>query len=191
VDVIDTADSYGPNVSEEIIAEALSPYPGQLLIATKAGLVRTGPDEWYSVGRPMYLRQQAELSLRRLKLDRRNRHRADLYNLTNRTSVAVLEYATAEGIGFIPWFPVAAGDLAKPGGTGGSRRSGHRRNTITGGARLAAGAVADRVADPRHIKGCPPRGEHRRGRTQVHARPGGRTQRRQLVRAVTQNTRTS
>lgn len=70
VDFIDTADSYGPYVSEEIIAEALAPYPGDVLVATKAGLVRTGPDVWVSVGRPAYLRQQAEMSLLRLKLER-------------------------------------------------------------------------------------------------------------------------
>lgn len=167
VDFLDTADSYGPGISEEIIAEALHPYPDAVLVATKAGLTRTGPDQWTPVGRPAYLRQQAELSLRRLKLDRIELfqlHRIDpdvpladqvgelkalqdegkigaiglsevtvdeikaareiaeiatvqnLYNLTNRQSEAVLEYATAEGIGFIPWFPIAAGDLAKPGG---------------------------------------------------------------------------
>ncbi len=167
VDFIDTADSYGPGISEEIIAEALHPYPEQVLVATKVGLVRTGPDEWHPVGRPVYLRQQAELSLRRLKVERLDLlqlHRIDsevpladqigelkalqdegkvgaigvsevsvdelkaareiaeiatvqnLYNLTNRQSQAVLDYATAEGIGFIPWFPIAAGDLAKPGG---------------------------------------------------------------------------
>ncbi|MEO6703863.1 MAG: aldo/keto reductase [Jatrophihabitantaceae bacterium] len=167
VDFIDTADSYGPGISEEIIAEALHPYSDELLIATKAGLTRTGPDEWHPVGRPAYLRQQAELSLRRLKVERLDLlqlHRIDpevpladqigelkalqdegkvgaigvsevsvdelkaareiaeivtvqnLYNLTYRKSEPVLDYATAEGIGFIPWFPIAAGELAKPGG---------------------------------------------------------------------------
>jgi pyridoxine 4-dehydrogenase len=167
VDLIDTADSYGPGISEEIIAEALHPYTDSLLIATKAGLTRQGPDQWTPVGRPAYLRQQAELSLRRLKLDRIELfqlHRIDaevpladqlgelkalqdegkigaiglsevsvdeikaareiveiatvqnLYNLTNRQSEDVLRYCEAEGIGFIPWFPIAAGDLAKPGG---------------------------------------------------------------------------
>jgi pyridoxine 4-dehydrogenase len=70
VNFIDTADSYGPYVSEELIREALHPYPDGLVIATKAGLVRTGPDEWHAVGRPEYLRQEAELSLRRLGLER-------------------------------------------------------------------------------------------------------------------------
>jgi pyridoxine 4-dehydrogenase len=70
VDLIDTADSYGPAVSEDIIREALHPYPSHVLIASKAGLVRTGPDAWFPVGRTRYLRQQAEMSLRRLRLDR-------------------------------------------------------------------------------------------------------------------------
>jgi aryl-alcohol dehydrogenase-like predicted oxidoreductase len=167
VDFIDTADSYGPAISEEIIAEALYPYGEDLLIATKAGLARTGPDAWHPIGRPEYLRQQAELSLRRLRLERIELfqlHRVDpqvpladqvgtlkdlqdegkigaiglsevtvaeitaasefaeiatvqnLYNLTNRKSQAVLDHATEQGIGFIPWFPIAAGDLARPGG---------------------------------------------------------------------------
>src|SRR3982751_1122943 len=70
VDLIDTADSYGPYISEELIREALHPYPEQLLIATKAGLVRHGPDVWLPVGRPEYLRQEVEMSLRRLGLER-------------------------------------------------------------------------------------------------------------------------
>ncbi len=167
VDLIDTADSYGPYVSEEIIREALHPYPEQLLIATKAGLVRHGPDIWMPVGRPEYLRQEAELSLRRLgveRIDLFQLHRIDpkvplddqigvlnelkdegkigaiglsevsvdeieqvrkqaevatvqnLYNVSNRNSEDVLDYCTREGIGFIPWFPIAAGKLARPGG---------------------------------------------------------------------------
>lgn len=167
VTLIDTADSYGPNVSEEIIAEALHPYREGVRIATKAGLVRPGPDEWIPVGRPEYLRQQAELSLRRLKVDTLDLfqlHRidpkvdrdeqfavlADLqragkvralglsqvsvddivaagqhftvatvqnrYNLTDRSSADVLDHCTANGIGFIPWAPVSAGELARPGG---------------------------------------------------------------------------
>src|SRR3954464_9657459 len=165
VDFIDTADSYGPAVSEQIIAEALHPYPEQLVIATKAGLTRQGPGIWTAVGRPAYLKQQVELSLRNLKVDRIDLiqlHRIDpevpladqlgafaelkaegkvrhigvsevsveeleaarevteivsvqnLYNLTNRKSQDVLDYATAEGIAFIPWFPIATGDLAAP-----------------------------------------------------------------------------
>ena len=167
VDFIDTADSYGPAISEEIIAEALHPYPAGLRIATKAGFVRTGPNRWHLLGRPDYLRQQVELSLRRLKVDvidlfqlhridptvdrddqfgvlrscrtrarcarwacRRSRSTRsrppsgsftvatvqNRYNLTDRSSADVLEYAQSEGIGFIPWAPVSAGELARPGG---------------------------------------------------------------------------
>ena len=165
VDFIDTADSYGPQVSEQIIADAAFPYPDGLVIATKAGLTRTGPGVWPPVGRPAYLKQQVELSLRNLKVDQIDLiqlHRIDpevpladqlgafaelkaegkvrhigvsevsveeleaaqaiteivsvqnLYNLTNRQSQDVLEYAEAQGIAFIPWFPIATGDLAKP-----------------------------------------------------------------------------
>ena len=167
VDFIDTADSYGPTISEEIIAEAAHPYPGGLRIATKAGLTRSGPNVWAPVGRPEYLRQQAELSLRRLKvetIDLFQLHRIDpkvdraeqfgvlkelqdegkvralglsevsveeivaageyftvatvqnRYNLIDRTCADVLDYATEHGIGFIPWAPVSAGELARPGG---------------------------------------------------------------------------
>jgi len=167
VDLIDTADSYGPEVSERLIFEALHPYPDDLVIATKAGLTRQGPGRWQPVGRPEYLRQQCELSLRRLGLDRIDLfqlHRIDakvpadeqfgaladlvregkvasvglsqvsvqeieaaravvpiasvqnLYNLTDQSSGDVLDFCTAEGMGFIPWFPMAAGALANPGG---------------------------------------------------------------------------
>ncbi len=167
VDLIDTADSYGPYVSEEILREALYPYPEQLLIATKAGLVRTGPSQWHAVGRPEYLRQEAEMSLRRLgveRIDLLQLHRPDpqvpladqvgelkklqdegkiaavgvsnvtveqlqaareivdivtvqnRYNLTDRHSQDVLDYCTSEGIGFIPWAPIASGGLAEAGG---------------------------------------------------------------------------
>jgi pyridoxine 4-dehydrogenase len=167
VDFIDTADSYGPEVSEALIHRALHPYPDGLVIATKAGLTRTGPDAWHPLGRPEYLRQQCELSLRRLGVDTIDLfqlHRidpavpaadqfgvlADLrsegkvrhvglsevgvadieaarqvvpvatvqnrYNLADRGSEPVLEHCEANDIGFIPWFPLAAGDLARPGG---------------------------------------------------------------------------
>ncbi|MCK9930247.1 aldo/keto reductase [Frankia sp. Mgl5] len=167
VNFIDTADSYGPHVSEELIAEALHPYPDGLVIATKGGLTRQGPDQWTAVGRAPYLRQQVEMSLRRLKLERIDLyqlHRIDprtpveeslgelralqqegkirhiglsevsvaelehsrslaeivsvqnRYNLADRASEDVLDYAEREGIGFIPWFPVATGTLARPGG---------------------------------------------------------------------------
>jgi len=166
VDFIDTADSYGPAVSEELIKEALHPYE-QVTIATKGGLTRQGPDRWLPVGLPEYLIQACELSLRRLgveTIDLYQLHRIDsrfpledqlgalaelqragkirhiglsevtvpeivaarelvevvsvqnLYNLTNRQSEAVLDYCTAEGIGFIPWFPIATGALARAGG---------------------------------------------------------------------------
>ncbi len=167
VDFIDTADSYGPVVAEELIAKALHSYSDTLVIATKAGLTRTGPGEWHPVGRPVYLRQQAELSLRRLKLEQIplfQLHRIDpevaledqvgelkklqdegkighiglsevsiaeveqarkiadiasvqnLFNLGNRQSEDLLDYATKENIAFIPWFPLATGQLAAPGG---------------------------------------------------------------------------
>lgn len=164
VNLIDTADSYGPEVSEELIREVLHPYPG-MLIATKGGLTRHGPDMWAPVGRPEYLRQCVLMSLRRLGVERIELwqlHRIDakvpreeqfqviaemrkegliqhvglsevgveeieaarryfpvatvqnLYNLANRKSEAVLEHCQAQGIGFIPWYPLAAGDLAAP-----------------------------------------------------------------------------
>jgi pyridoxine 4-dehydrogenase len=167
VTLIDTADSYGPDVTEQLIREALHPYPAELVIATKAGLVRTGPDEWHPVGRPEYLRQEAEMSLRRLglgRIDLFQLHRIDpqvpiedqvgvlldlqregkirhiglsevsvdqiraaqhtapiatvenLYNLSNRASDPVLDFCEAAGLGFIPWFPIATGQLARPGG---------------------------------------------------------------------------
>src|SRR5215204_4108098 len=166
VNFIDTANSYGPYVSEELIREALHPYDG-VVIATKAGLTRQGPNQWLPVGRPEYLRQECEMSLLRLGVDQIDLwqlHRIDskvpreeqfgvmkelqdegkvrhlglsevsvddikeaqevfdvatvqnLYNLTNRRHEDVLDYCDEQGIGFIPWFPLAAGDLAKPGG---------------------------------------------------------------------------
>jgi aryl-alcohol dehydrogenase-like predicted oxidoreductase len=165
VNFIDTADSYGPDVSELLIREALHPY-GSVVVATKGGLVRTGPGAWHPLGRPEYLRQQVQMSLRHLgveRIDLWQLHRIDpevprdeqfgairamqaeglirhvglsqvtvaeidaaqkhftvatvqnLYNLVDRSSEAVLDYCTANGIGFIPWFPLAAGDLARPG----------------------------------------------------------------------------
>jgi pyridoxine 4-dehydrogenase len=166
VDFVDTADSYGPFVSEDLIREALHPYDG-VTVATKGGLLRTGPDVWPQCGRPDYLRQCVEMSLRRLgveRIDLWQLHRIDptvpreeqfgvmkemqeagkighlglsevsvdeieaaravidvvsvqnLYNLGNRKSEDVLQHCEREGIAFIPWFPVAAGDLARPGG---------------------------------------------------------------------------
>jgi pyridoxine 4-dehydrogenase len=166
VTLVDTADSYGPDISEELIHEALHPY-GDILIATKAGLTRTGPNVWIPVGRPEYLIQQAHKSARRLGVEQIGLwqlHRIDprvprdeqfgaiksllsdglirhaglsevsveeiaaaskyfpvatvqnRYNLGDRVSEAVLDYCTKHGIGFIPWYPLAAGDLARPGG---------------------------------------------------------------------------
>src|ERR1700752_2864513 len=167
VTFIDTADSYGPYVAEELIREALYPYPDDVLIATKAGLLRTGPDVWIPLGNPSYLRQEVEMSLRRLGLERIDLlqlHRVDpnfpledqvgelvkmkgegkirhiglcevavdqltaarritpivsvqnLYNLATRPAEPVLDEAEAQGIAFIPWFPLAAGPLAAPDG---------------------------------------------------------------------------
>jgi aryl-alcohol dehydrogenase-like predicted oxidoreductase len=165
VNFIDTADSYGPDVSEKLIREALHPYPG-LVIATKGGLERPGPDRWVPNGRPDYLIGEAKKSLRQLGLEQIplwQLHRIDSkvprdeqfgairqmldegliahaglseasiadikdaakifpvatvqnrYNLAERGSEAVLDYCEKQGIGFIPWYPLAAGDLAKPG----------------------------------------------------------------------------
>jgi pyridoxine 4-dehydrogenase len=167
VNFIDTADAYGPEVSEEIIAEALSPYPEGLVIATKGGFARSGPKRWEMVGRPEYLRQCVEMSLRRLKLesiDLYQLHRIDpkvpveeslgalkdmqkagkirhiglsevspaeidragktvkivsvqnQYNVSDRQHEKVLQYCERHNLAFIPWFPVAAGRLAKAGG---------------------------------------------------------------------------
>ncbi len=167
VNFIDTADSYGPEVSEQLIGEALAPYAKGVVIATKAGLTRQGPNKWLPVGRPEYLVQQVEMSLRRLKLERIDLwqlHRIDpkvpveeslgaikklqeqgkvrhvglsevkpheidqarkvieivsvqnQYNIGDRQHEDVVEYCTKHKLAFIPWFPVAAGKLAQPGG---------------------------------------------------------------------------
>jgi pyridoxine 4-dehydrogenase len=167
VNFIDTADSYGPEVSERLIGEALHPYPAGLVIATKAGFDRSGPDKWTMNGRPEHLRKACEGSLRRLKLERIDLyqlHRIDpaypaedqlgtlkdlkcqgkikhiglsevsvaqikhartivpivsvqnRYSLADRAAEDVLEYCERENIGFIPWFPLGAGELAAPGG---------------------------------------------------------------------------
>jgi len=167
INFIDTADAYGPEVSEQLIGEALSPYAKGVVIATKGGLTRQGPNQWLPVGRPEYLTQQVELSLRRLKVERIDLwqlHRIDpkvpveeslgaikklqeqgkirhiglsevkpheidqarkivkivsvqnQYNIGDRQHEDVVDYCTKNNIGFIPWFPVAAGKLAQPGG---------------------------------------------------------------------------
>jgi aryl-alcohol dehydrogenase-like predicted oxidoreductase len=167
VNLIDTADSYGPEVSEKIIAEALHPYPAGLVIATKGGLTRSGPGQWHRNGRPDHLRKACEGSLRRLRVDRidvyqlhaidaavpmeeslgelirlktegKIRHVAlsnvtvdqlkraralveivsvqNRYNLGDRASEDVLEVCERDGLGFLPWYPVGAGNLTKAGG---------------------------------------------------------------------------
>jgi len=167
VNFIDTADSYGPEVSERLIGETLSPYAEGLVIATKGGLTRSGPNQWQPLGRPEYLRQCLEMSLRRLKLHRIDLyqlHRIDpkvpaeeqfgelkklqqegkirhiglsevkpaeidnarktisvvsvqnMYNIGDRGHEDTLHYCEKNNLAFIPWFPVAAGKLAKPGG---------------------------------------------------------------------------
>jgi aryl-alcohol dehydrogenase-like predicted oxidoreductase len=166
VNLLDTADAYGPAVAEPLIKKALHPYPADLVIATKVGHTRQGPGQWAPVGRPEYLRQQTELSLRFLGLEQiplMQLHRIDptvpledqvgelaklreegkirfiglsevtvaqlraaaeitpiatvqnLYNLANRSAEELLDFSAANGIGFIPWFPLATGQLAKPG----------------------------------------------------------------------------
>jgi pyridoxine 4-dehydrogenase len=168
VNLIDTADSYGPEVSEDLIAEALHPYPADLVLATKGGLTRSGPGQWHRNARPERLKRCCEDSLRRLKLERidvyqlhavdpkvpiedsiaalaelqqeeKIRHVAvcnvtveeldrarqiveivsvqNRYNIADRTSEDVLDTCARDGLGFLPWFPLATGDLAKPGGT--------------------------------------------------------------------------
>jgi pyridoxine 4-dehydrogenase len=165
INFIDTADSYGPGVSEEIIAEALYPYPKGLVIATKGGFDRPGPDIWVENGKPEHLKSACEGSLRRLRLDRIDLyqlHRIDpkvpaedqlgtlkdlhvqgkikhiglsevsvrqiqhartivpivsvqnRYSVTDRGSEDVLEYCEKEKMGFIPWFPLAAGRVSRP-----------------------------------------------------------------------------
>jgi aryl-alcohol dehydrogenase-like predicted oxidoreductase len=165
VDLVDTADAYGPGVSEELIAEALAPYPPGLVVATKGGLVRGGPGQWSPDGRPAHLRRALEASLKRLRVDRIDLyqlHRPDprvpledsarelgrmqeegrirhvglcnvtveqlerarsivpvvsvqnRYNLAERRSEDVLQACERLGIGFIPWFPLATGELARP-----------------------------------------------------------------------------
>ena len=167
VDFIDTADSYGPDVSELLVREALHPYSG-MVVATKGGLTRTGPNLWTPLGRPEYLIQQALKSRRNLgveTIDLWQLHRIDpkvpreeqfdairsliadkvvrfvglsevsveeieaaskafpvatvqnRYNLADRDSAAVLDHCEKKGVGFIPWFPLAAGELAGPGST--------------------------------------------------------------------------
>ena len=180
VNFIDTADAYGPYVSEDLIAEALHPYPKDLVIATKGGLTRPGPMKWGTVGRAEYLRQCVEMSLRRLKVERIDLyqlHRFDpkvpaeeslgelkkmqeegkineiglsevtvaeieqsqkivriasvqnKYNITDRVYEDVVEYCTKNKVAFIPWFPLAAGALTKPGGVLDNLAKAHQATT--------------------------------------------------------------
>ncbi|MGW2047327.1 aldo/keto reductase [Streptomyces sp. NPDC001858] len=166
VNFFDTADAYGPEVTDNLLREALHPYGDDIIVATKVGQTRQGPNLWTPLGRPDYLRQQAEMSLRRLgveRIDLLQLHRIDpdtpfedqigelkklqdegkirhiglsevtvaevkaaqeiapivsvqnLYNLTNRSSEELLDWATEQGIGFIPWFPLATGQLTGEG----------------------------------------------------------------------------
>ena len=187
VNLIDTADSYGPNVSEELIAEALYPYPEDLLIATKGGLLRSGPGRgWPADGRPEHLREACEGSLRRLRLDTielYQHHRPDpkvayedsigalkelqdegkirhigisnvsleqletacrivkvvsvqnRFNLEDRRSQGVLDRCEEQAIAFFPWAPIAAGELAEPGGL--LERIASRHDAAPGQAALA------------------------------------------------------
>ena len=163
----DTADSYGPYVAEDLLREALHPYTDDVVIATKAGLTRQGPGVWTPLGKPAYLRQEVEMSLRRLAIERIDLfqlHRIDpdypvadqvgelkamqdegkirhiglsevsveqlqeaqrtativsvqnLFNLANRAAEPLLDHCTEHGIGFIPWFPLATGELSKEDG---------------------------------------------------------------------------
>jgi aryl-alcohol dehydrogenase-like predicted oxidoreductase len=167
VNLIDTADSYGPEVAENVVAEALHPYPDDLVIATKGGLLRPGPGRWEADCRPEHLREACEGSLRRLRLDRIDLYQLhtvdpkvpfeksveamaslreegkvrlvglsnvdvdqlekaleivpivsvqNRYNLEYRRSEDMIEACEERGIGFIPWFPLATGKLAQPGG---------------------------------------------------------------------------
>lgn len=167
VDFIDTANAYGPNVSEELIRKALHPYAKDVVVATKVGLTRPGPDQWVPNGKPAHLRAEAEASLKRLgveRIDLLQLHRIDskvnqddqfgllaqlveegkvrhvglsevsvaeieaarkivpivsvqnLYNVSSRKSEDVLAHCEKHGIGFIPWYPIASGKLAEPGG---------------------------------------------------------------------------
>ena len=176
VNLIDTADAYGPEVAENLIAEALHPYPDDLVVATKGGLVRPGPGSWEPDGRPEHLREACENSLRRLRLDRIDLYQLhtvdpkvpfeqsleaiatlrregkvrlvglsnvsvdqleraletvpvasvqNRYNLEYRASEDVLEACQESGIGFIPWFPLATGLLARPGGALGEMAAAH------------------------------------------------------------------
>ena len=218
MNLIDTADSYGPHFSEQLIHDALYPYADGLLIATKGGLTRSGPGQWARNGRPEHLRAACERSLRDLRVERIDLYQlhapdpdvpyeesvgalAELqgdglirhigvsnvsleqleearsivevvtvqnrFNLTDRHSQDVLEVCERDGLGFFPWFPLAAGELAKPGGPVARDRPRARRHARPGRAGLAARALAGHAADPRHGLDRAPRGERRRRRARA------------------------
>ena len=216
VNFVDTANSYGPEVSERLIREALHPYVG-ILVATKAGLTRPGPGQWVPFAQPDYLMQEARKSRDLLgveKIGLWQLHRIDpnvprdeqfdavrmlldqgviqhaglsnvsvaeieaaaavfpvatvqnRYNLVDRGSEDVLAYCERHGIGFIPWFPLAAGDLGQARIGARCRRPAPRRNAGPDRARLAAQAQPGDAADPGHLEGRASgrkrrRGEHR------------------------------
>jgi pyridoxine 4-dehydrogenase len=204
INFIDTADSYGPGVSEEIIAEALYPYPAGLVIATKGGFERPGPNQWVEDGKPEHLRSACEGSLRRLRLDRIDLyqlHRIDpkvpaddqigtlkdlqaqgkikhiglsevsvrqiqhartivpivsvqnRYSVTDRGSEDVLEYCEREKMGFIPWFPLAAGRVSGADSPITSRGCATRGDALAGGSGVAARALSSHAANPRNFAG--------------------------------------
>ena len=222
INLIDTADSYGPEISERLIREALHPYKG-IVIATKGGLLRPGPGKWIPCGNPDYLRQQVFISMRRLgveRIDLWQLHRIDpgvprdaqfaaiagmqkeglirhvglsnvnveeikaaqkhfkvatvqnLFNLTNRSSDAVVDYCDKQGIGFIPWSPLAAGNLAQAGLGARYHRPPPQRRPQPDRAGVAAAAQSRHAAHPRHRQGQAfgrerRRGEHHAGRRRV------------------------
>ena len=214
VDFIDTANSYGPDVSEELIKEALHPY-GQIIVATKAGLRRPGPNNWVSDGQPDYLIKEAHASRRRLgvetidlwqlhrinsKVPQREQFAAiksliddkvirhaglsevsvaeieaankvfkvatvqNRYNLTDRASEDVLAYCEKHDIGFIPWYPLAAGDLSGAGSALEKVAKAHKATRGPDRVSLAVEAQSGDASDPRHVEGRTSRGERRCGR---------------------------
>ena len=223
VNLIDTADSYGPHFSEQLIHDALYPYPDGLLIATKGGLTRSGPGQWARNGRPDHLREACERSLRDLRVERIDLYQlhapdpdvpyeesvgalAELqgdglinhigvsnvsleqleearsivevvtvqnrFNLTDRASQDVLEVCERDGLGFFPWFPLAAGELAKPGGL--VHEIARNHDATPGQVALAWLLQRSPVdaADPRHRLARAPAGERRRRRARARrARP--------------------
>ncbi len=212
ITLIDTADSYGPEVSERLIATALHPYPPSLVIATKAGFDRPGPGQWKENGRPAHLRTACEGSLRRLKLERIDLfqlHRIDpavamedqvgtlirlqeegkirhlglsevgveeiervrklvpivsvqnRYNPVDRTHDPVIDYCERHGIGFLPWFPLGSGALARAGESARPGRRRAARDARAGSARLAAAPLPGDAPHSRDRERGAPRGKCR------------------------------